>query len=84
MTIYGNITFHACLELVTSQDWRHNITVNPIGFEIPKLHLAAPFEAATSSLRSPALRHRPMVNSMKTSVAQQQSIVATPSANQMK
>jgi len=26
MTIYGNITFHACLELVTSQDWRHNIT----------------------------------------------------------
>jgi len=28
MTIYGNITFHACLELVTSQDWRHNITFN--------------------------------------------------------
>jgi len=26
MTIYGEITFYACLELVTSQDWRHSIT----------------------------------------------------------
>jgi len=58
--------------------------VKPIGFEIPKLHFAAPFGAATHSLRSPALRHRPMVDNMKTSFAQQQSIVATPSANYMK
>jgi len=26
MTIYGNMTTHACLELVTSQHWYHNIT----------------------------------------------------------
>jgi len=27
MVIHGNMTTHACLELVTSQHWRHNITV---------------------------------------------------------
>jgi len=27
MTIYGNMTTHACLVLVTSQHWRHNIIV---------------------------------------------------------
>ena len=37
-----------------------------------------------NELRSPALCHRPMVNSMKTSFTQQQSIVATPSVNHMK
>jgi len=56
----------------------------PTGFEIPKLHFATPFETATHSLRSPALRHRPMVNSMNTRFAQQQSIVATSSVNHMK
>ena len=33
---------------------------------------------------NPYLCHWPMVNSMKTSFAQQQSIVATPSVNHMK
>jgi len=55
-----------------------------IGFATPKLHFAAPFAATTHSLRNPALRYRPMVNSMKTNFAQQQSIVATPSANHVK
>jgi len=53
--------------------------VKPVGFATSKLHFATPFKAATHSLRSPALRHRPMSNSMKKNFAQQQSVVATPS-----
>jgi len=50
----------------------------------PKITFRDPFAATIRSLRSPALCHGPMVNSMKTSFAQQQSIVATPSAYHMK
>ena len=34
--MYGNTTFYAYLELVTSQDWRHNIAM----FKKEKSHLS--------------------------------------------
>ena len=43
MTIYGNITFHACLELVTSQDWRHNITVTRQKEPVSQICVVVPF-----------------------------------------